>query len=154
MSRVNGHRARGFSLIEIVTASTLLSLGVVTICTLSVRNVKRIHDNQQEEMAWDVLDRQLTMIDYVGVDEFLQMGRFEGTLGGEDSPMGEYQWKAAVEAGSYTGSYNVAMVISWGPESHPQQISAMTILMGTAATQEEESQEEDCLLYTSPSPRD
>ncbi|MBN1817361.1 MAG: hypothetical protein JW828_08365 [Sedimentisphaerales bacterium] len=138
MKRIKNHNTKAFSLVEMVAASTILSLGVITLCSLSVRNVTRIHDNQKEEMAWDILDRQMAMIDYVGIDSFVQLGQLEGTLGSGDSPLGEYQWQAVLEEGDYIGLYEVAMVISWGSERHKQSITASTMFLGAPAEEEEE----------------
>ncbi|MBN1126379.1 MAG: hypothetical protein JXA82_15345 [Sedimentisphaerales bacterium] len=142
MKRNARHNGKAFSLIEMVAASTILSLGVITLCSLSVRNVTRIHDNQKEEMAWDILDRQMAMIDYVGIDSFVELGQLEGTLGSGDSPLGEYQWQAALQEGDYIGLYEVTMVISWGSERHKKAISASTMFLGSPAEEEGEDQEQ------------
>jgi len=130
MSDARTHR-KGMSLVEMVAASTILSLGVVTVSTLSIKSVARVRENQAEETAWDILDRQLTTIDYVGVDAFLRAGQLSGTLGSESNPLGRYEWEAAVDEGAIDGLYTVTIVIRWGPEGRKRQIMASTVMSGT-----------------------
>ena len=78
------NKTRGFSLIETLVAAMLLSGGVVAICSLSGRSMTSVRVNREYETGWDVLDRQLTVIDYIGVEEFLQIGQMNGEFGSSE----------------------------------------------------------------------
>ncbi len=132
---------RAFSLVEMVAATMILSMGVMTICTLSTRSVTRIAENRRREMAWDVLDRQLSMIDYVGIDAFVKAGQTEGVLGSDDSPLGKYDWQGQVSEADIDGLYKVRMVIYWGPERDKHKIFATTIMTGTPTEYAEDETE-------------
>ena len=133
---------KAFSLVEMVAASTVLSMGVVAICTLSARSMSNVQDNRQREAAWDVLDQQLTMIDYLGVEEFLQLGQLSGTVGGEDGLIGQYQWQVQAEEGNIEGLYVISIAVQWGPENSKDTITAITMLNGTPAEYEEDAEAE------------
>ena len=74
-----------------VVASTILSMGVITVCAMSTRSLSRVRLNREREVAWDLLDRQLTMIEYAGVDNFLRAGKLEGKYNAIKN-MPEYTW--------------------------------------------------------------
>ena len=77
---------------EMVVASTILSMGVITVCAMSTRSLSRVRVNREREVAWDLLDRQLTMIEYVGVDNFLRQGTLQGKFSSVKN-MPEYTWQ-------------------------------------------------------------
>ena len=133
---------RAFSLVEMVAATTILSMGVMTICTLSTRSVTRIAQNRRREMAWDVMDRQFAMINYVGIDAFMEAGQMEGVLGSDDSPLGKYNWNGQVNESDIAGLYRLSMVIYWGPEGHKHKISAVTLMTGTPTEYAQDELEE------------
>ena len=132
---------RAFSLVEMVAATTILSMGVMTICTLSTRSVTRIAENRWREIAWDILDRQLSMIGYVGVDAFVKAGQTEGVLGSDDSPLGKYNWQGQVSETEIEGLYSIRMTIYWGPERGKHKIFATTIMTDTPAEYAEDEPE-------------
>ncbi|MCF7955630.1 MAG: prepilin-type N-terminal cleavage/methylation domain-containing protein [Phycisphaerae bacterium] len=131
---------KGFSLIEMIVASIILSLAVVSVCAVSTKSMTAVRSNREYEIAWDLLDRQLTMIDYVGIEEFINQGQMEGHFGDEDSE-GTHYWSAKCEEGEYDYLYNLQLTVTWGSENAPRSISVSTALNGTG-TATEESEEE------------
>ena len=132
----------GFSLIEMVVASIILSLAVVSICAISTKSMTSVRSNRDYGVAWDLLDRQLTMIDYTGIEEFINEGQMSGQFGDNDSEATHY-WSAKCEEGDYDYLYNLELTVSWGAENAMRSISASTILNGTGTMIEEEESEED-----------
>ena len=132
---------KGFSLIEMIVASIILSLAVVSVCAVSTKSMTAVRANRDYEVAWDLLDRQLTVIDYAGIEEFLNEGQMEGHFGDEDTE-GSHYWSAKCEEGEYDYLYNVKLTVSWGPENAPRSISVTTVLNGSG-TEIEEDEEED-----------
>lgn len=136
--------SKGFSIIEMVASSTLLSLAVVSLCSIGMRSMTGVKANREYEQAWQILDRQLTMIDYIGIGPFVELGQTDGQIGDEGEETSVYDWNVMVEEGEYTGLYNVGIVISWGPDKKRRSISAATMLYDESALEalEEESEEE------------
>jgi prepilin-type N-terminal cleavage/methylation domain-containing protein len=127
----NGKFVKGFSLVEMVVASTILSMGVITICAISTRSLSRVRLNREREVAWDLLDRQLTMIEYVGVDNFLRAGTLEGKFSAVKN-MPEYNWQIVLKEHEITGLIRVYAAVAWGEKTRRRQITAQTVMSGTA----------------------
>ena len=126
---VNNRRA--FSLIEMVVAAVLLSSGVVVLSAVSARSLRAVKLNRENESAWEILDRQLTLIDYVGIDEFISAGQMEGKFGEEDEGQSVYYWEAEVDELEPDNLYRLDVTVSWGPEKKRRWISASTMLKGS-----------------------
>jgi hypothetical protein len=134
------NKTRGFSLIETLVAAMLLSGGVVAICSLSGRSMTSVRANREYETGWDVLDRQLTVIDYIGVEEFLQIDQMSGEFGDSEDG-GGYQWAVEIEEEQIQGLYRVDITVSWADGKKSREVSASTVLGGSGNIQEEESSE-------------
>lgn len=126
---------KGFSLIEMLVASLLLSAAVVVLCAVGTRSMTGVKLNRQYEMAWDLLDRQLTMIDYMGVEEFLEMRQMSGQFDVEGVGGAAYRWQAAIEEGDLDNVYVVSLSISWGVGGRGGHVSAATVLNGQEASE-------------------
>jgi prepilin-type N-terminal cleavage/methylation domain-containing protein len=133
---------KGFSLIEMIVASIILSLAVVSICAVSTKSMTAVKSNREYEIAWDLLDRQLTIIDYAGIEEFINEGQMSGHFGDEESE-GTHYWSAKCEEGEYDYLYNLELTVVWGPENAPSSISLSTVLNGTGSEIEEEEEESE-----------
>lgn len=132
---------KGFSLIEMIVASIILSLAVVSICAVSTKSMTAVRSNRDYEIAWDLLDKQLTIIDYAGVEEFINQGQMSGHFGSEETESTHY-WSAKCEEGEYDYLYNVELTVMWGPENSPSSISVSTVLNGTGTEIEEDEESE------------
>ncbi len=107
-----GDRNNGFSLIEALAAAVLLGGAVVVLCGLSARSLAAVKLNREYERAWDLLDRQLLLIDKVGVESFLEEGRNSGQI--NDAASGrQWRWRADVESLDITGVYEITLRIEW-----------------------------------------
>ena len=122
---------RGFSLIEMIAAAVLLSGGVVAICAVSTQSIRAIRANRKYELAWEILDRQLTLIDYMGIDEFIELGETQGQFGTEAASGPVYYWQVQITEGQADNLYRVDMTVSWGTENHSNSVSAATVFNGT-----------------------
>ena len=137
---------KGFSLIEMIVASVILSLSVVSICAVGTRSIAAVRSNRNYEIAWDLLDRQLTMIDYFGVEEFINEGRLSGHFGDEDDENSDvHYWSVEYEECDYDNLYKIRLTISWQEGGRARNISASTMLNGSGIltdTEEDEESEE------------
>ena len=120
---------KGFSLIETLVASAILSGAVITIGAISTMSVSGTRLNRRYEMAASLLDKQLNMIDYIGIDEFIDIGQMEGEFEGYEPA---YRWEVVTEYQDIDSLYLVTITVSWVDGNRPYSISANTMLDGVS----------------------
>ncbi len=120
---------RGLSLIEPLVASAFLSGAVITIGAISTMSVSGTRLNRRYEMAASLLDKQLNMIDYIGIDEFIDIGQMEGDFEGYEPA---YRWEVVTEYQDIDSLYLVTITVSWVDGNRPYSISADTMLDGVS----------------------
>jgi prepilin-type N-terminal cleavage/methylation domain-containing protein len=118
---------KGFSLIETLVASAILSGAVLTLGAISTMSLSGTRLNRQYEMALSLIDKQLSLIDYVGIDEFVELGQMEGVFE-EIEP--EYHWEVATEYQDIDSLYLVTITVSWVDGNRPYSLSVDTMLDG------------------------
>ena len=118
----------GFTLVETITASVILCGAVLAVGAISTRSLGETRLNRQYEVAAALADRQLTMIDYVGVEEFIELGRMEDDF---EEPEPGYHWKVVTESQAIDNLYLVNITVSWVERNRPYSISVDTMLNGT-----------------------
>jgi len=118
---------KGFSLIETLVASAILSGAVLTVGAISTMSLSGTRLNRQYEMALSLIDKQLSLIDYVGIDEFVELGQMEGVFE-EIEP--EYHWEVATEYQDIDSLYLVTITVSWVDGNRPYSLSVDTMLDG------------------------
>ena len=126
---------RGFTLIEIIVASIILCGSVLVVSAISTRSLSGTKLNRQYEVAAALADRQLALIDYMGVDSFIESGQTEGNFERIDA---EYHWEAAAEFRDIDNLYLVNITVSWVERNRPYSVSVGTMLNGTGLSVEAE----------------
>jgi len=119
---------RGFTLVETITASVILCGSVLAVGAISTRSLGETRLNRQYEVAAALADKQLTMIDYVGVEEFIELGQMEGEI--EEFEPG-YHWEVVTDYQAIDNLYLVNITVSWVEHNRPYTISVDTMLNGT-----------------------
>ena len=117
---------KGFTLVEAITATVILSFSVVVLAGIATRGLQSSKAMSVYERAWDVADRQLTIIDYIGVGKYIVQGPMEGVY--EDGEI-KFSWKADVsqmEDSSFL--YDVKMSLLWSFGRKNQSIVVQTRL--------------------------
>ena len=122
-------KKRGFSLIETLVASAILSGAVITIGAISTMSVSGTRINRRYEVASSLLDKQLNMIDYIGIDEFIDIGQMEGDFEGYEPA---YHWEVVTEYQDIDSLYLVTITVSWVDGNRPYSISVDTMLDGVS----------------------
>ena len=120
---------KGFSLIETLVASAILSGAVLTLGAISTMSVSGTRLNRRYEMAASLLDKQLNMIDYIGIDEFIDIGQLQGDFEGYEPA---YHWEVVTEYQDIDSLYLVTITVSWADGNRPYSISADTMLDGVS----------------------
>jgi Tfp pilus assembly protein PilV len=118
---------KSFTLIETLVASVLLSLSVVVLAGISIHSVRTAKEMVAYEQAWDLVDRQLTMIDYLGVEEYQVNGPAEGTF--SDNGV-DFTWAVDISETTLEFLYDVKVTVGWIEQKHIRTVRAQTRLSG------------------------
>jgi len=117
----------GFTLVETIVASAILCGAVLTVGAISTRALTGTRLNRRYEMAASLIDKQLRLIDYVGIDEFIELGQMEGVFE-EFEPA--YNWEVVTEYQDIDSLYLVTITVSWVENNRPYSLSVDTMLDG------------------------
>jgi len=120
-------KRKGFTLLESLLAGVVLSAAVLAIASVSVRAMNETRVNRCYERAMSIADRQLRLIDYTGVAEFIESGRTEGEI---DWLEPGYSWKVEAESVGIEDLYEVAVTVSWIERNRQHSVSLQTRLNG------------------------
>jgi Tfp pilus assembly protein PilV len=118
----------GFSLVETLAASVILSASVLALGAISMDAVGHVRLNRHYEVAASLIDKQLTLIDCVGIDQFVEKDQMSGVF--EQFEPG-YQWEASTEYQGTDDLYLVTITITWMDGNQPYKVTAQTMLNGT-----------------------
>lgn len=119
----------GFNLIETLAASVILSGAVLTIGAISTNALVGARLNAHQEVAASIIERQLTLIDYTGIDQFIETGQTEGFV--EEFEPG-YRWEVTTEYEGTDNIYIVDIAVTWLEGGRPCRLTAQTMLNGTS----------------------
>ncbi len=121
---VERKRNSGFTLVEALAASVILALVVATVSGLSGKSIAQARKSSHYQQAWQMLDRQMTMISNMGVEDFLIQGVTSGELPAPGGAETTYYWQAEMTDLDMDDLYDLTVMISWGNKS----ITASTML--------------------------
>lgn len=125
-------RRRGVSLLETVLAASLLGGVVMTICGLSAGSLRSVRLNQEYEKAWDYIERQLTLIDLVGVQAMQQRGQTGGQFESLDGRI--WHWNVQIAETGITSLYDVVMRLEWEESGRVRRLECQTRMTARMAT--------------------
>ncbi len=131
MTAMQGTRWTGFSLVETLLATTILSGSVLALAAISTNAVADTKLNRHYEMAAAVIDEQLGMVEYMGIDQFIELDQTEGIK--EDSDP-QYHWQVSTEYRSIDNLYLVTITVTWIERNRPYSVTAQTMLDGTGVS--------------------
>jgi len=133
-----GDTKRGFTLVETIVASIILCGSVLALAAISTRCLGGTRLNRQYEVAAMLAEKQLSIVDFTGVEEFLQSGRVEGEF---DEFDGMYRWQVDVQSEGVDYLYLVTVTVSWADRGKVHSLSVDTRLNGTGMLMTTESGE-------------
>ena len=131
---------RGFTLVEMVAASSILSGAVLVLVAITTRSMTGTRLNRQYEIAASIIEKQLSLLDYIGIDEFIELGRADGVV--EDFEPG-YHWEATTEYQGIDSLYLVTITVTWIERNRPYSVSVQTRLNGMSTYVEAEETEQE-----------
>ena len=126
-------RRKGFTLVEVIAASVILCGAVMLVGRVGTQAMTGTKLNRRYEMAASVIDRQLSLIDYVGIDAFIEGGEFEGLY--EDLGYA-FQWEVETEYQEIDSLYSVKITVTWAEGRRPYSITVDTMFDGVALMDE------------------
>jgi hypothetical protein len=126
--RSRGTKHGGFNLVEALVATVILSGAVLTLGAIGTNALSGTRLHRHYEVAAALIDKQLTLIDYLGIDQFIEAGQTEGIV--EELEPG-YVWSVTTEYQGVDNLYLVGITVSWLEGSRPYRVSAQTMLDGT-----------------------
>ncbi len=130
-------KTKGFTLVEVVASSIILCGAVMIVGAIGTQALTGTHLNRRYEMAASLVDKQLSLIDYIGIDSIVEMGQLEEDY--EDSNY-TYHWKIYTEYQEIDSLYLVTLTVSWVDRNRPYSISVDTMLNGETLSEESSAQ--------------
>ena len=126
-------KTKGFTLVEVVASSIILCGAVMIVGAIGTQALTGTHLNRRYEAAASLVDKQLNLIDYIGIDSLVEMGQLYGEY--EDSGY-IYNWKIDTEYQEIDSLYLVTLTVSWVDRNRPYSISVDTMLNGEILSEE------------------
>ncbi len=125
---------RGFTLVEVIAASVILCGAVMLVGRVGTQAMTGTKLNRRYEMAASVIDRQLSLIDYLGIDAFIEAGESEG----ESEDFGyTFHWEVVTEYQELDSLFLVRITVVWAEGRRPYSISVDTMFDGIIPMEEE-----------------
>jgi len=124
----------GFSLVETLVAGTILSGTVLAVLAASTMSIGATLLNRQYERAASLVEKQFSLIDFIGIDDFVDSGQAEGVS--EESGT-VYHWQVESEYQDIDSLYRLTMTVTWLDRNHPRSLVVETMLNGESLVVEE-----------------
>lgn len=138
MNQMEKARYSGFNLVETLVAGMILSGAVLTLGAISTNALTNTRLNRHYEVAASLVERQLTLIDFAGIDEFIEAGQMEGLF--EEFEPG-YRWEVTTEYEGTDSLYRVTITVSWMEGKRPYRMTVQTMLNGASLVLDTGTQE-------------
>ena len=127
-------RDKGFTLVEVIAASVILCGAVMLVGRVGTQAMTGTKLNRRYEMAVSLVDRQLSLIDYLGIDAFIEAGESDG----ESEDFGyTFHWQVVTEYQELDSLFLVRITVTWAEGRRPYSISVDTMFDGIIPMEEE-----------------
>ena len=121
--------SRGFSLVETLIAGAILSATVLVVIAVSAISMSTTRLNRQYETAASLIEKQLSLIDFIGIDDFIDAGTLQGDFEGYEPA---YHWIAETEYQDIDSLYLVKITVVWMDRNCPYTLTVETMLDGVS----------------------
>jgi hypothetical protein len=121
--------SRGFSLVETLIAGAILSATVLVVIAASTISMSTTRLNRQYETAASLIEKQLSLIDFIGIDDFIDAGTLQGDFEGYEPA---YHWIAETEYQDIDSLYLVKITVAWMDRNRPYSLTVETMLDGVS----------------------
>ena len=120
-------QAKGFTLVDVIAASVILCGAVMLVGRVGTQAMTGTKLNRRYEMASSLIDRQLSLIDYIGIDAFVEAGESEGQ---SDDFGYSFTWYVETEYQEIDSLYAVKITVRWAEGRSPYSITVDKMLDG------------------------
>jgi len=120
---------RAFSLVETLVAGAILSGTVLVVIAASTISMSTTRLNRQYETAASLIEKQLSLIDFIGIDDFIDAGTLQGDFEGYEPA---YRWIAETEYQDIDSLYLVTITVAWMDRNRPYSLTVETMLDGVS----------------------
>ncbi len=96
--------------------------------------------NRQYERAASLVEKQLSLIDFIGIDDFVDAEEVEGICEEYETP---YHWQVESEYQDIDSLYRLTVTVTWVDRNRPRRLVVETMLNGESLVLEEEEGETD-----------
>jgi len=127
---ITRRKKKGFTLIETILACVILCASVLILGAIGTRSLSAVMLNRQYETAAALAEKQLVLIDYIGIDDFIMAGRMEGDV---ENLEPAYHWQVSAKRVGIDNLYEVKITVNWMERNHNYDVSICTRLNGTEA---------------------
>ena len=128
-------KAKGFTLVEVIASSVIICGAVMLVGRVGTQAMTGVKLNRHYEMAASLIDKQLSLIDYVGIDGFVEAGESEG----QSDDLGfTFNWSVQTEYQEIDSLYLVRITVTWIEGKRPYSISVDTMFDGIIPMEESE----------------
>jgi len=127
----------GFTLVEAIVSNIILCASVITLGAFGTLCLTNMRLDRLNQTAVTLADRQLTFIDYMGIENFIERGQFEGEFDNADV---KYTWHADTEYLQQDKLYQVTLTITWTDGGRPYRVTIPTRLNGRSSSTQTTSQ--------------
>jgi hypothetical protein len=134
MADIRNRKRLGFTLVEVIAASALLAGGVVVVAAITSRSLDTLRLNTEYARAWEVMDRQLTIFQYIGIDTVVQKGITKGEFSEGDT---SFSWSASIVDEPFDKLKRVDMTVAWAKGGRARSITTTTMFDGTGEVSEQ-----------------
>jgi prepilin-type N-terminal cleavage/methylation domain-containing protein len=129
-------KAKGFTLVEVIASSVILCGAVMLVGRVGTQAMTGVKLNRHYEMAASLIDKQLSLIDYIGIDGFVESGESEG----QSDDLGfTFNWSVQTEYQEIDSLYLVRITVTWIEGKRPYSISVDTMFDGIIPMEESDS---------------
>lgn len=125
---------KGFTLVEVISASVILCGAVMVVGSIGTQAMIGTKLNRRYEMAASLIDGKLTLIDYVGIESFIEAGELNGAS--EDYGY-MFSWEVQTEYQEIDSLYLVRVIVSWIEGQRPYSVTIDTMFDGVTPMDEE-----------------
>jgi hypothetical protein len=111
---------------------------VLTIGAICSRSLTNTRLNRRYETALSLINRQLSIIDYIGIDEFLNIGDMDGEFEGYEP---RYTWNVYTQYDEIDSLYFLTITVSWLEHTRVHNVSVDTMFNGISAYAETDTEQ-------------
>lgn len=118
----------GFTLLETIVAGAILSGSVLVMAATCTHSLRATKINRQYGVAEQLAEKQLAMIDFIGIETFIESKQMEGDFANFQP---RYHWEATTQSIGIDNLYQLKVTVSWIEQLRKYSVSATTRINGT-----------------------